>query len=135
MNKKIAAYIVIPVLGLALLGGSVALAAPNGTTLAAKSAHQEQLFSSRIAKAVTDKKLTQAQADLIIAKHAEVLAFMQSLNGKSLAERKAAMKTEMASLKQWALDNNIPQNFSMFFGRAHINRGFGHRLFGHLKNK
>jgi len=159
MNKKIAAYIVVPILGLALLGGGVALAATNSTGTnpmsalvtaiaqkfnlnpsdvqavvnqvhtdqkTAMTAKMQQLFSDRLTQAVTDKKLTQAQADLINAKRAELQSFEQSLNGKTPAEKQAALKTEMASLKQWSTDNNIPQGFLMTFGGRRMGRGFGH---------
>lgn len=80
-------------------------------------AKQEQRFADRLAQAVKDGKLTQAQADLVTAKHAEVLAFMKSMEGKTPDERQAAMKSQAESLKQWATDNKIPETF--------MTRGFG----------
>ena len=88
---------------------------------ATMSAARTQNEATRLAKAVTDGKLTQAQADLIKAKQAEVKTFMDSLVGKTQTEKMAAMKTEMASLKKWATDNNIPQGFLQ--GAAGMNRG------------
>jgi hypothetical protein len=67
--------------------------------------------ATRLAKAISDGKLTQAQADLIKAKYAEMKTFMDSLKNKTQAERKAAIKTQMDSLKQWAATNNIPLHF------------------------
>lgn len=130
----------IPILGLAILGGSVAFASPNTNdtdktpknrpvlTAEQKSqmeANQTKRFNDRINRAVTNKKLTQDQADKIIAKYAELQAFKLTLVGKTPAERRAAMKTELASLKQWATDNNIPQGYIMF-GGARIGKWFNH---------
>jgi hypothetical protein len=159
MNKKIVSYIVIPVLGLAILGGSVALAASNtkGSVMtnivaaisqkfnlnstdvqavvdqtmanqkASMQADQTKKFTDRINQAVTDKKLTQDQADKIIAKRTELQAANLALKDKTPAERQAAMKTQMTALKQWATDNNIPQGYLMFGGpRMGGGRGFGH---------
>lgn len=67
-------------------------------------------------KAVADGTITQAQEDLIIAKQADVRTFMDSLKGKSAADRQSAMKTETEALKTWAQSNNIPERFIMPFG-------------------
>lgn len=164
MNKRIISYAIVPLLGVALIGGaSVTLAAspsvdhskPMDAIVSAISAKfnlnstevqsvvdqamkaqrtemeakQEQNFADRLAKAVADKKLTQAQADLIKAKLAELKASRDSLEGKTPEERLSAMKEQMASLKKWATDNNIPQGYMMFGGPE---MGKGHKDFsGH----
>lgn len=88
---------------------------------------RKQQAADRIKQAVTDSKLTQDQADKIIAKQAEVSAFMETLKDKTDTERDAAMKTEMDSLKQWATDNSIPMQYMMFLGgHGGPGRGFGH---------
>ncbi|MBU0545918.1 hypothetical protein KKA13_01545 [Patescibacteria group bacterium] len=48
------------------------------------------------------------------------------MNAKDLSktERNAVMKTQMESLKKWAVDNNIPEQYVLFHG------GFGRGLFG-----
>ena len=92
-------------------------------------ANKQQEFADRLAQAVKDAKLTQAQADLIAAKAKEVHTFMDSLKDKTVAERQTAMKTEMDSLKQWATENNIPQQFLMFAGPYRF-EGHGHGRFG-----
>jgi hypothetical protein len=84
-----------------------------------KAAHQadrKQHETDRLAEAVKDGKLTQAQADLITAKQAEIKIFMNSLKDKTPAEKASAMKIEMDSLKQWATDNKIPPQFVGPFG-------------------
>lgn len=82
-------------------------------------------FKSRLERAVTDGKLTRAQADAIIAKQAEEKAFFDSLKDKTEAERQAALKAHMADLKAWVENNKIPKDFAFFgFGRSgHIGRG------------
>ncbi len=86
-------------------------------------AKQEQNFKDRLTQAVADGKLTQAQADLVTAKHAEVQAFMKSLEGKTAEERQTAMKTESDALKQWATDNKIPENYFMIGSGMGLGRG------------
>lgn len=81
---------------------------------------------TRLAQAVTAGTITQAQADLITAKHAEMKTFMDSLQGKTPSERQTAIKAQMDSLKQWATQNNIPQQFFMMGGM----HGKGHGGFG-----
>ncbi len=79
-----------------------------------RNKNAQQRFTDLLAKAVKDNKLTQAQADLITAKQAEVQAFEASLQGKSVADRQSAMKTEIDSLKAWATANKIPQQYLMY---------------------
>ncbi len=76
-----------------------------------RSTEKATMDATRLAKAVTEGKLTQAQANLVTAKHAEMKTFMDSLKTKTQAERQAAMKTYKDSLKQWATTNNIPLHF------------------------
>ena len=84
----------------------------------------EQNLTNRVNQAVTGGKLTQAQADLILAKLKEVEAFKATLIGKTPQQRQAAMQTEIASLKQWATTNNIPVQYLMF-GAGHMHGGMG----------
>ncbi len=71
----------------------------------------EQGMKNRLAQIVKDGKITQAQADLITAKHAELKTFMESMEDKTMEERREAMKTKMDELKKWAQDNNIPSQY------------------------
>jgi len=91
---------------------------------ATMDARREQEFTARINKAVADGKLTQDQANLLIAKAAEVKKFVDGLAGKTPAEHKAAMKAEMDNIKQWLIVNNIPKDYSLFIGIGE--KGFGH---------
>lgn len=86
--------------------------------------HQQE-FATRLSQAVAAGKLTQVQAGLITSKKAELEASSSNLEGKTAEERRAAMATQMESLKQWAKDNNIPEGY--------LPCGFGHgRGFGGL---
>ena len=92
---------------------------------------REEVFGDRLAKAVADGKLTQAQADLILAEKAKVQAQIEALEGKTGSERQAAMKQIMDAAKQWATDNNISQGYMMFgFGGPGKGKGFGLRGVG-----
>lgn len=70
-------------------------------------ARRKQEFTDRINQAVTDGKLTQEQANKILAKRDE-LKTQRNVNREE-------MRTKMDSLRQWMVDNNIPQEY-MFMG-------------------
>ena len=91
---------------------------------ATREAEMTKSLTDRLNQAVTDKKLTQAQADAITAKLAEFKSLHSSLEGKTEAEKLAAMKSKMTSLEQWAKDNNIPKEFLLF--GMHKGMGPGH---------
>ncbi len=82
----------------------------------------QQGYKDRLTQAVTDGKLTQEQADKITAKAQELKtqreASKDAFQNKTETERRAFMKEQMDSLKQWATDNNIPMEY--------MNPGFGH---------
>jgi hypothetical protein len=86
-------------------------------------AERQQQFSGKISQAVTNGELTQDQADKITAKQKEVQEFMTSLSGKTEDERNTAIKTETESLKQWATDNNIPEQYIQMGFDGKMGRG------------
>lgn len=90
-------------------------------------AQHEQFFTDRVNQLVKDGKLTQDQANKILAKKAELEAFEKTLAGKTPQERRDAMQAEMNSLKQWAKDNNIPLGNLLFGGMK-----MGHFRNGHM---
>lgn len=96
------------------------------------NAEREQTIKNEVAKLVTDGKITQAQADLINAKRAEMQkqhdtnkASMQSMTD---TERKAAMDKEKSDLEAWAKQNNIDSQYVRYvFGGGHGHGPGGHR--------
>lgn len=90
----------------------------------AHEAEHQKTMTDRLNKAVSDGKLTQAQADNITAKLSEMKTFMDSLKDKTPQERHDAMETKRSELMQWAKDNNIPTNYLAPGG---FGMGKGHR--------
>lgn len=74
-------------------------------------AEHAQHMTTRLNQAVTDGKITQAQATLITTKIQETKAFVEGLKNKTEQERKIALKTFKETLEKWAADNNIPKQF------------------------
>lgn len=83
------------------------------TERAQRQANREAEQADRLAEAVADGKLTQAQADLITTKRAELQTAIEAMKDLTQDERMAAMKTQTDALKQWATDNNIPMEYVM----------------------
>ena len=81
----------------------------------------------RLDTAVTNKEITSAQENLIIAKQAEIQAKMQS--NRSLADT-TARKTAMGQLRTdtaaWAKTNGIAEKWLMLGRRMHGPGGKGH---------
>lgn len=73
-------------------------------------------LAEMLAKAVTDGKLTQAQADLIKAKQAEMKTSFDAMKTQTLtdAERKTAMDAQRTALEAWVKANNIPEEYARF---------------------
>jgi len=97
------------------------------TKMAEMETKRQQQFTDRVAKAVGDGKLTQAQADTITAKKAEFEAAKTSLEGKTKEERRTAMEAQRELLETWAKANNIPDGYLPCQGRGMMG---GHRGFG-----
>ena len=72
--------------------------------------HQADI-KTRLDQGVASGSITQTQEDLIVAKQAEIHAFMQTLKDMVPADRQAAIKKEMADVQQWVKDNAIPAQF------------------------
>ncbi|MFA5999619.1 MAG: hypothetical protein WC783_01385 [Candidatus Paceibacterota bacterium] len=87
---------------------------------ATMEARMLEMEKARLSQAVADGKLTQAQADLITQKHAELRATRASssdtLKGKTKEEIQTIMKAQMDSLKEWAADNKIPEAYMFGLG-------------------
>jgi len=87
-------------------------------------AQRQQEFTTRINQAVTDGKLTQTQANAILAKMTELQTQKEELENKTPEERRTIMKERMDTLKQWMTDNNIPQQYCPFMGFG-MGKGMG----------
>lgn len=72
---------------------------------------REDRREDRLENAVTDGKLTQAQADAIQANIASQNVFIESLKDKTQDEKKAAIKANHESQKAWAEASGIPKEF------------------------
>ncbi len=70
--------------------------------------HQE-MQQKMLDKAVTDGKLTQAQADLVKVKQVEMKAAFERMKTLPEAERKTEMKAQHEAFKAWLKTNNIPE--------------------------
>lgn len=80
-----------------------------------QQANRQQKLEDRLTQAVKDGKLTEDQKTKILAKLKEVEANRQAnrtaMEGKTAAERQAAIAQERADLEKWASDNNIPLEY------------------------
>lgn len=75
-------------------------------------ANREAKMQERLDIAVSEGKLTQDQADKLLAKQKEMKTFMESLKDKTAEERRSAMDAKRDEFKQWLKDNNIPDEFA-----------------------
>lgn len=83
-----------------------------------REARQQEEFTKRIEEAISDGKLTQVQADLIVKKAEEMRTERENNrdNHKDLTqeERKKEMESKRAELDKWAEDNNISEDQLQF---------------------
>ncbi len=97
---------------------------------ATMNAERETKVKEAVAKLVTDKKITQAQADLINAKR-ESLEKERETNKDSFTdltqdERKAKMDEKKTALESWAKDNGIDTQYLRYvMGGGHGHGGPG----------
>lgn len=145
MKKQLIAAAAVATIGIAGLGAGVANAASSTSTntnpmsglvdaIATKfnlskdevqkvvdeqhatmQAERETQVKADVAKLVTDGKITQAQADAINTKRAELQktrdAKRDTMKDKTDAERKAARDAEKTALETWAKDNGIDTQY------------------------
>jgi hypothetical protein len=91
-------------------------------------AHHQQQFVDRISQAITAGKITQEQADKIIAKQKELQALHElvqtDIANMTMEQQRALMQEHKEQLMQWAKDNNIPTQYLHFlFGHGHDGHG------------
>jgi hypothetical protein len=94
-----------------------------------KEAQAKTNQATRLTQAVTDGKITQAQAGLITAKMSEMQASREANKDANQnltqEERQTMMKAEKESIKEWATSNNIPMNFLQSGDHRGPRGGFG----------
>lgn len=95
------------------------------------AAEREQEMKDKVAALVEDDKLTQAQADKIDAKRAELQAERESkresAEDKTAEERKAEMESNKTELDSWLEENDIDDSYAylLMSGRGHGHGGPG----------
>ena len=101
-----------------------------------RRASMEAKYEERLTQLVTDKKITEAQKSLLLAKHEELEAAhkAQMANNANLTpeQRKAQRETERKSLEEWAKANNVDIQylFGGFGMGGHGSFRMGHKGMG-----
>ena len=95
-------------------------------------AERETQVKADVAQLVTDGKITQAQADKINAKRAELQkereANKDTVSTKTREEMKTEMDAKRTELEKWATDNGISTDYLRYLmggGHGHGGRGLG----------
>lgn len=94
-----------------------------------RKTQMEKNFEEQLTQLVKDGKITEAQKQLILAKHKELSSQRQSemeaMKNLTPDERKAKMKTQRTELEKWAKDNGIDARYLMRFGHRGMGRHMG----------
>lgn len=97
---------------------------------ATHEAEREAKHAQRLAELVTDGKLTQAQADALTAKHAEMKANreteMESMKDLTHEERRAKMEEKRTEMDAWLKEQGIDPEVLRPSGEDRGGKGFGH---------
>jgi Skp family chaperone for outer membrane proteins len=97
-----------------------------------RQGEMQSRLQSKFSELVSSGKLTQQQADQILAKYSELQKEMQAnkvnFEGKTQEERQALMKQHKEAMEVWAQENNIPLEYlGMGYGRGPGAKGMGFR--------
>lgn len=95
---------------------------------------RQEKAAERLASAVADGTLTQAQADAIAANMATQKTFFESLKDMTQEERQAALKANIETQKAWAESNDIPKEFAPGHGPRGRGPGKMHHGQGMMQN-
>lgn len=87
-----------------------------------REAERQKYFEEKLDQAVSDGTITTEQKEQIISKAVELKTFHESIKDKTRSEQRELMKTKMAEVKQWAEDNNIPNEY-LHPGKGHGGHG------------
>lgn len=97
----------------------------------ARQTEMKAKFEERLAEAVKNGKITDAQKSLILNKHEELMkereASQESWRALTPDERRASMEKRREELSSWMKSNNIPEGI---FGRGMGDEGDGMRKGG-----
>lgn len=92
-----------------------------------RQAEMQKRLEDRLTQAVKDGKLTDAQKNLILAKHKEMQANREKNRDAwmkmSPEERRNERQKTRAELEAWAKANNIPLEWVMPYGRGGMGMG------------
>lgn len=91
----------------------------------ARKAEMQKGFEERLQAAVDSGSITADQKSKILSKQKEMEEFRKSLESKTVAEAREAMKTKHEELKKWADENNIPARYLMFGPGGKMGHGMG----------
>lgn len=96
-------------------------------------AEREAQIKEEVAQLVSDGKITQAQADKINAKRAEIQKEREANKDTATTNTREEMKTEMdakrTELEKWAKDNGISTDYLRYvMGGGHGHGGPGHGM-------
>ncbi len=80
-----------------------------------KQQNRETTYEQRLTQAVTDKKLTLAQKDAILAEHKKLETELAA--AAKGTDRRAATKTVRTEATTWASDNNVSASWLIAPGR------------------
>ena len=87
-----------------------------------RQAQMQQKLTDKLDALVKEGKLTEAQKQLIIAKHTELQAQREkdkdTLKNLTWDERRAKMQAQRTDLETWAKQNNIDIQYVLGFGRG-----------------
>jgi hypothetical protein len=94
---------------------------------AARQAEMEQRYEQKLSELVTAGKISDAQKQLLIAKHKELevnrQSQMSSWRSMTVDERKTAMEKQKSDLESWAKANGIDSTYLFGFGRGEMHQG------------
>lgn len=97
-------------------------------------ADRQKAYEEKLSAAVTSGELTEAQKQLILTKHKEMIAArestMESMKDMTHEERHAAMESKRTELETWAKTNNIDVKWLMPAGMKGVHRGMMKDGFG-----
>ena len=91
-----------------------------------KHTEMQTHLEERLTQAVTDDKITEAQKQAILSKHAEMQTKMETLKDLTPEQRRTEMEKIHEEMKAWAGENDIDFPFIGFGRGFHMGMKMGH---------